>query len=65
MLVLFYDLVEPDNDLRNQKRINTELFIDGKQKLYIHKGQIKEIDQTFRRESTDIGSDAKKSGNEN
>jgi len=32
------DLKNPISDLPIKKRINTELFIDGKHKLYIHKG---------------------------
>jgi len=48
-----------------KKRINTELFIDGKQKLYICKGRIKEVDWTSEREVTEIDSDAKRGGNEN
>jgi len=44
-----------------KKRIKTELFIDGKQELYMHKGRIK----TSGREVTEIGSDAKIGGDEN
>jgi len=40
------------------KRKNTELYIDRKHELYIHKGRIKEIDWTSLREATEIGSDA-------
>jgi len=29
----------PSEELPNKKRINTELFIDGKQGLYIQKGK--------------------------
>jgi len=48
-----------------QEIINTELFIDGKQKLYIHsKGRITEVDRTSGIEATEIDSDAKIGGNE-
>jgi len=47
-----------------KKRINTVLFIDGKQNLYIHMGWIKEVDWTSGRVETEIGSDAIKGGNE-
>jgi len=51
---------KPNNDLRPIKqRINTELFINGKRELYIHKGRIKEVDRTSVREVTEIGSDSK------
>jgi len=36
--------------------MNTELFIDGKWDLYIHKRQIKENDWTPGREAMEIGS---------
>jgi len=42
-----------------KKRIDTELFIDGKLELYIHKRRIKEIDRTSGREAIEIGSDVK------
>jgi len=42
-----------------KKRINTEMFIDGKHEFYIHKIQIKEI------EVVRTGSDARISRNEN
>jgi len=42
-----------------KKRISTDLFIDRKHELYIHKGRIKEIDRTSGRGATEIGSDAK------
>jgi len=48
-----------------KKRIKTEPFIDGKQKLYIHKGRIKEVDQTSGRDVSEIDSDAEIGGNEN
>jgi len=38
-----------------KKTINTELFVDGKEKLYIHKGRIKEVDRTSEREETEMG----------
>jgi len=41
-----------------EKRISTELFIDREHELYVHKGQIEEIDQTSEREAMEIGSDA-------
>jgi len=57
---------KPNNDLPNQENNqDTELFMDGKQELYVHKGRIKEVDRTSGREAMEIGSDAKIGGNEN
>jgi len=35
------DLANPIMSFPIKKRINTELFIDGKYELYVNKGQIK------------------------
>jgi len=44
------------------KRINAELFINGKQRPYIHRGWIEEIDRISWREALEI---VKTHGNEN